>query len=392
MSERQGKTIDTGSIREMISKLDGELIDILAQRAEYAEAIAAAKADAGAPVRDTAREEQVLRAAAERAAEVGLPADFVERLYQDLFKVSIERQRKQFDGVRSDELREATVAYLGGPGSYSHVASHDFFSHRGETMAPAPKRDFVSIFRAVENGETSYGVAPIENTTTGGINEVYDLLVDGRVKIVGELHLKVDHCLIGKMSGQGRITKVFGHPQALAQSRRYLMSHPEMAPHYVSSTTRALERLLEEDDTAAAIGGSAAARMFGMDILARGVGDHEQNFTRFIVIARDDARPSRAVECKTSLVFTTLDKPGCLVDALTGFRDQALNLVKLESRPIAGNPWEELFIMDVDGHVGDPRMAAAMEVMQAHTREVRVLGCYARDRIEPTKLDDTGAK
>ena len=373
-------------IRAEISQIDRDLVDNIARRSALIEEILREKATSGGSVRDRDREQAVLKLALERADEQGVPRDLVEQLFHSLFEASIQRQRQQFDSLRDEDLNEATVAYLGGPGSYSHIAAQKLFARQNANVVPSPKRDFLSIFRSVENGEVDYGVVPIENTTTGAISEVYDLLLAGRTEIVGEYMLKVDHCLIGRASGLGRVTRVFGHPQALAQSRRYLAGHPEIETHMASSSTRALERLLEEDDTAGVIAGSDAAKLFGFDVLVRDVGDHEQNFTRFIVIALQSKRPTRAVECKTSMMFTTRDDPGALIDALMGFRDQGINLVKLESRPIAGNPWEEMFIMDVDGHIEDERLIAAMEVLQAHTREIKMLGCYVSDRIDQVKI------
>jgi chorismate mutase/prephenate dehydratase len=369
-------------IRDAISDIDRQLIEAIARRSQLVEQILEAKAASGQPVRDREREQAVLREALRQGKEQGVPAELVESLFHNLFEVSIRRQRERFDSMRNEELNEASVAYLGGPGSYSHIAAQKVFERRNATVVPSPKRDFVSIFRSVETGEVDFGVIPIENTTTGSINEVYDILINSRTQIVGEFFLRVDHCLVGRASGQGRVTRVFGHPQALAQCRRYIASHPELETHMAASTTRALERLLEDDDTAAAVAGEDAARLFGMDILARGIGDHEQNITRFIVIARQAKLPTREVECKTSMMFTTRDTAGSLVDALTGFRDNGVNLVKLESRPIAGNPWEEMFIMDVDGHVEDKTLRAAMGVLEEHTREIKLLGCYAADAID----------
>lgn len=373
-------------VRNAISEIDTQLVDAIARRSELVEQILQAKVDAGLPVRDREREYEVLKQAVARGQEKGVPTELVEQLFHSLFETSIQRQRTRFDSMRDEDLHEASVAYLGGPGSYSHIAAQKVFERRRASVVPSPKRDFISIFRAVETGEVDYGVIPIENTTTGSINEVYDLLLAGRTQIVGEFMLRVDHCLIGKSSGLGRVTRVFGHPQALAQCRQYLASHPEIETHMASSSTRALERLLEDDDTAGVIAGEDAARLFGFDVLARGVGDHEQNYTRFIVIARKAKLPTREVECKTSLMFTTRDTPGALVDALMGFRDEGINLVKLESRPIAGNPWEEMFIMDVDGHVEDRTIKSAMTVLEAHTREIRMLGCYAADRIDRVSI------
>jgi chorismate mutase / prephenate dehydratase len=369
-------------IRDEISAIDRQLIEAIARRSELVEEILEAKVRSGQPVRDREREQAVLRGALELGRKKGVPDKVVENLFQDLFEISIRRQRERFDSMRNEELNEASVAYLGGPGSYSHIAAQKVFERRNATVVPSPKRDFVSIFRSVENAEVDFGVIPIENTTTGSINEVYDILINSKTQIIGEFFLRVDHCLVGKASGQGRLNRVYGHPQALAQCRRYISSHPELETHMAASTTRALERLLEDDDTACAVAGEDAARLFGMDILERGIGDHEQNITRFIVIGRKTSFPTREVESKTSMMFTTRDTPGCLVDALLGFRDHGINLVKLESRPIAGNPWEEMFIMDVEGHVEDKAIRESMSVLEEHTREIKLLGCYAADAID----------
>ncbi len=376
------ETQNRDEIRAAISELDRTLIDTIAKRADLVEQILEAKARQGLPVRDREREKAVLGEAIERGRAQGVEPDLIEMLFKALFEASIQRQRTRFDSLRDEELHEANVAYLGGPGSYSHIAAQRIFERRNASVVPAPKRDFISVFRAVESGEVDYGVVPIENTTTGSISEVYDLLLGGRCNIVGEFLLRVDHCLIGRSAGLGRITRVYGHPQALAQSRSWLASHPEIETHMAASSTRALERLLEDDDTAGVIAGADAARLFGFDVLEQGVGDHEQNITRFIVIARESRNPTREVECKTSLMFTTRDTPGALVDALTGFRDGGVNLVKLESRPIPGNLWEERFIMDVEGHIEDQAVRDALKVLESHTREIRQLGCYVADAID----------
>ncbi len=379
-------TTQRDEVRAAISDIDRQLVEMIARRSDLVDEILKAKAEAGLPVRDRDREQAVLKGAIDRGQALGVSAALVETLFHALFEDSIQRQRTKFDSMRDEDLNEASVAYLGGPGSYSHIAAQRIFERRNASVVPSPKRDFISIFRAVESGEVDYGVIPIENTTTGSINEVYDLLLSGRCKIAGEFLLRVDHCLIGRSAGLGRINRVYGHPQALAQSRRWLASHPEIETHMASSSTRALERLLEDDDTAGVIAGADAARLFGFDVLESGVGDHEQNITRFIVITRELKKPTREVECKTSMMFTTRDTAGALIDALMGFRDGAINLVKLESRPIPGNPWEEMFIMDVEGHIDDQAIIDAMKVLEAHTREIKHLGCYASDAIDTVSV------
>ncbi|MBI1233322.1 MAG: prephenate dehydratase [Alphaproteobacteria bacterium] len=375
------------ALRADIDETDREILRLGAHRAALGSQIARAKAAAGEPVRDPARERQVLKAAIEAGKAIGLDGAAVERLYQTLIDLSLKGQRAELDARAAGTGGEASVAYLGGPGSYSHFAAQTHFAGRHSAVAPVVKRDFGSIVKAVEEGEADYAFLPIENTTTGSINEVYDLLLDTSLTLVGEHHYRVRHCLVGRATNPDTVTTVYGHPQALAQCRRFLAKMPGVTQRFASSSTRALEHAMEEGPSVAAIAGADAARLFGLNVIAEeDVADSAENYTRFVALAREAVPPAPNLPCKTSIVFATAHRPGALVDVLAAFRDEGVNLARLESRPVRGAPWEEMFFLDLEGHQSDPACARALAAVEGHARRLRVLGCYGADRLAPTSV------
>ncbi|MGY6533402.1 bifunctional chorismate mutase/prephenate dehydratase [Glycocaulis sp.] len=385
MSEGEnGRAQDRAALRAAIDKADASLVQMLVERRRLAEALGTLKADDGALVRDVERERAVLERAVSAGREAGLDEAFVEKLFQLVIDDSLRRQRASLDArVRTATLNEAKVAYLGGPGSYSQFAADAHFAGRYSAVMPVIQRDFSGIFQAVERGEADYGFAPIENTTTGGIVEVYDLLRDTKLKIAGEHHYRVEHCIVGKAHDLGTVRTVLGHPQALRQSQRFFARHPELVTRAVSSSTEALNEALTGKPDVAAVAGRDAARLFGLNVIDDSASDHPENYTRFVALAIDPAPASPLLPCKTSLVLITSDSSGSLVSALDGFRKEGVNLTKLESRPIAGKPWQQMFFLDLEGHEEHDNVARALEILRQHAVSVHSFGSYGSDRLAP---------
>jgi len=370
------------STRDQIDRIDEAILDNAAQRKALGEDIIRLKSEAGARLRDGEREREVIERYVRLGRERGLSEDICKRLAALMIEESVKRQRGAVDAkAASSGHNVATVAYLGGPGTYSHDAANAHFADRYHAIQPVPCRDFPAIIRSVEAGEADYGFLPIENTTTGGISEVYDLLLDSKLTIVGEHHLKVEHCLVGRGASPASVRTVHGHPQALGQSQRYFKKRPDITTHYVSSTTRALQLAMEGDETIGAVAGASAAELYGLNVLERGIADHAENYTRFLAVALEAAPPPETLDCKTTVVFSTPDQPGALVKVLNAFADAGVNIAKLESRPIPGNPWEEKFFIDIEGHQGSAEMQAGLKVLEETCRDARVLGSYGADRF-----------
>ncbi|WP_306016637.1 bifunctional chorismate mutase/prephenate dehydratase [Oceanicaulis sp. MMSF_3324] len=375
-------------LRQAIDATDSEILKLLAERRRLVETLVALKAGDQSPVRDTDRERAVIERAVAKGRDLGLADSFVETLFQAIIDDSLRRQRASLDARVGDAmLTEARVAYLGGPGSYSQFAANAHFSGRYSGVAPVIKRDYAAIFKSLEDGEADYGFLPIENTATGGVNEVYDLLRDSNLKIAGEHHMKIQHTLMGKATDLGPVRTVYGHPQALRQAQRWLNARTDLKKIPVTSTTRALERALDEGPSVAAVAGPDAARLFGLNLIEPNISDFEGNETRFVALAVDPAPASPLLPCKTSLVFITSDASGSLVDALDGFRQHGVNMTKLESRPVHGAPWEQMFFLDLEGHEEDKAVARALEHLGGYAKSVRRFGSYGSDRLKPTQLE-----
>ncbi len=271
------------------------------------------------------------------------------------------------------------VAFQGEPGAYSEAAVRAYF---GEQAAAVPCQSFDLVFACVEDGSHAgtgcdYGLVPVENSLAGSIHRNYDLLLRHTLSIVGEYSLRVQHCLIALPGvALSEIRKVISHPQALAQCEGYLRSLG--LPSEASFDTAGSVRLLQEsgDRTVAAIASRRAAEVYGMAILAENIEDEAANYTRFLAIARQPVEPQG--EAKTSIVFTLANIPGSLYKAMSVFALRDIDLTKIESRPLAGVPWEYLFYIDFIGASHDPKVKRALDNLAEYAPMLRILGSYPR--------------
>jgi prephenate dehydratase len=278
-------------------------------------------------------------------------------------------------------MSSVTVAIQGEAGSFSHAAALEVL---GPDARLVPCASFEELFRAVEAKQAGWGVVPIENSLAGSVHQNYDLLGAHALHVVAETQVRVRHCLIARPGTTlADIRRVASHPVALAQCRTFFAAHPDVVQVPAYDTAGSVRDLMAGRVAAdAAIASSLAAELYGAAVLQERLEDHAENYTRFLVVAREPAPPERAH--KTSLVFTLPNVPGSLHRALGAFASRGLDLTKIESRPLPGRPWEYAFYLDV---VGDPRggVAEALAELRALARDVRVLGAYPRSDIPVAK-------
>jgi len=264
------------------------------------------------------------------------------------------------------------VAIQGEAGSFSHAAALEALGSAVE-LVPGPTLE--ELFRGVETRRASRGVVPIENSLAGSVYEAYDALGAHALHVVGETQVRVRHCLVVPPGTTlADVRRVASHPVALAQCRRFFAERPTVAPVPAYDTAGSVRDLLAGRLQAdAAIGSALAARLYGGEILLEGIEDHPENYTRFLVVAREPG-PLDGTS-KTSLVFLLPNVPGSLHRAMGVFAARGLDLTKIESRPLVGRPWEYVFYLDV---LGDPRgaVAEALAELAGLARELRVLGAY----------------
>ncbi len=271
------------------------------------------------------------------------------------------------------------IAFQGEPGAYSEAA---LLEHFGPSTTTLPCPSFDLVFAAVASGAARYGLIAIENSLAGSIHHNYDLLLQNKLWIVGEHYLRVQHCLIANPGVErSALRKVISHPQALAQCDGYLHAQ-NLPPEVFYDTAGAVKHLKETGLTdTAAIASRRAAQVYGMQILSEGIEDNPANFTRFLIIAQDPLLPSEiegCTSCKTTIVFSLKNEPGTLFKALSVFALRDIDLSKIESRPLVGQPWEYLFYVDFTGASSSPSAARALAHLEEYADTLRVLGSYPR--------------
>ena len=288
-----------------------------------------------------------------------------------------------------DNLSEIiTVAIQGIEGSYSYLAAKQFFGSDKEIVFRKMKT-FDEVVEAVEDESADYSVLPIENTTSGSINEVYDSLTNGNLYIIGEEIFPVKHCLIGLDDiPLNKIRKIYVHFQAARQCSKFLKSLPQAEIEYFEDTAKSVKKIKDEANIYfTAIASKEAADIFNVTVLKEDIANQPGNFTRFIVCSRNPINVDERIPAKTSLILATSHQAGSLVQALSVFKDSGINMTKLESRPIIGNPWEEMFYLDFQGNTQSENVKLLLDEVGKHSRYLKILGCYPAKDFEKTKID-----
>jgi chorismate mutase / prephenate dehydratase len=271
------------------------------------------------------------------------------------------------------DCKDLIVGFQGVPGSYSHQALLDYFGNRVKTKHV---KEFEDIFTELQNNKINYGVLPIENSSTGGISEVYDLLNKYNFTIIGEVCVKVNHHLLAINGSKIEdIVEVYSHPQAISQCSEFLKSnsHWKLIPY--SNTAKSAEFVKNEGKkNIAAIGSKSASKLYGLEILKININSNTTNTTRFAILSKD-FMPDNSFD-KISVIFSTAHEVGSLYRVLQAFSENNINLLKIESRPIKDKPWEYLFYADFAGNLNDEKVKSAIESVKNNCNYFKLLGNY----------------
>lgn len=278
--------------------------------------------------------------------------------------------------------KKLRIAFQGARYAFSELAARQFF---GDDIETAPCRTFDAVFEAVVDEKADYGVIPVENSLTGSIYRVYDLLLSHDLKLVGEVSLRVEQHLIAHPGvALEEIRVVYSHPQALEQCRKFLTSLENVESVASYDTAGSVKMIRDEKmHSAAAIGSRWAADDYGMQILKAEIEDIPENFTRFYVLSRETKTFGEVN--KTSIVFSMKSIPGALFKSLSVFALRDIDLLKIESRPLRGRPWDYIFYLDFAGNMEQERCKNAIRHLEEITTQLKVLGSYPA--AKPTNLD-----
>lgn len=277
------------------------------------------------------------------------------------------------------------IIYQGAAGAYSHTTGVNYFGNKNTFIGT---HHFKDIFEEVKNGRADFGIVPIENTLAGSVYENYDHLFHYDLKIIAEYKLQIHHNLLGlRGSTTEMINKAYSHPKALEQCNLFFESHPEIEEVVSYDTAGAAEMISNSGDKSlAAIASLDAARIYGLDILKKNIGDDQNNWTRFFILTRKDHEIDIYQTNKASLIFSTFHKPGSLFRAMQTFADHRINLTKLESRPLPKHPFEYFFYVDFEfdpAHRGS--VDATLLDLKTEVHFLKILGIYKKDTCGRTE-------
>lgn len=377
--------MDLEVLRLRVNEIDDEIAKLFVERMQTSAKIAEAKAEKNLPVLDQKRENQVLQRVMEAAGEEF--ELYIKTLYHTMFEVSRSYQAglltkdtplsleilANIQEPKTEFPRKAVVACQGVEGSYAERACGKLFSMPNTMFF----NSFESVFNAVEMGLCQYGVLPIENSSAGSVTEVYDLMVRHKFYVVKSLKLHINHALVAKKGVKmSDIKEIISHEQALQQCSEFLKSLPNVKVTVFENTATAAKYVAECDRTdIAALSSPECAKLYSLDILKEDVQNNQNNYTRFICIAKN--MEIYAGANKISLMLSVAHKPGSLHEMIGKVACQGLNLSKLESRPIPGKDFEFRFYFDIDGSVFSPYVMTLLKDMELSAEKLSFLGCYS---------------
>jgi chorismate mutase/prephenate dehydratase len=352
--------LEIDDLRRAIDEIDSHILTLLNRRAELVIEVGQHKTEQNLDFHVPQREEEIYaRLAAENTGP--FPSEAIRPVFREVISAS-----------RSLE-HPLRVAYLGPRATFAHLAAMGQFGLSAQFLA---MRSIGEVFTEVEKGNADYGVVPVENSIEGVVSHTLDMFVDSTLKISGEVVVEAALHLLSRAKSLAEVRKVFSHPHALAEARRWLETHLPHVPVIETSSTAAAAETAATETGAAAVASELAASLYDLTILQRRIEDHPNNMTRFLVIGREAAAPT--ADDKTSILFSINDRVGALCRMLRPFAESQINLTKIESRPAKKRVWEYVFYVDFEGHASEPRVERALKGIRDECIFLKVLGSYPR--------------
>lgn len=345
-------------LRDEIDAIDEEVLKLLNKRSNVVLEIAKIKRENKVKFYSPEREQQII----ERLISLNkgpFPNDALKALYREILSASLSIE---------EPLK---VAYFGPVATFTHLAA---LRHFGSSAAFIPVDSIKDVFEAVDSGKAEFGVVPIENSNEGVISYTLDMFMDYDLKITAEIMLEVSHNLLSKSNDKSRIRKIYSHPPATAQCRRWLEANMPGVPVMEATSTAKAAEIASKEEDAAAIASELAAKVYDLNFVESHIEDSKHNVTRFLVIAKESY--PRTGKDKTSIMFSIKDRPGALYDILSPFKKAKINLTKIESRPSRRKAWEYIFFVDMEGHTEDKKVRKAIEEIKEGCLYLKILGSY----------------
>lgn len=362
--------LDLETIRKEIDKMDKQLAEVLENRLQLVMQVAAYKKAKGLPVKDKNREEKIIA----KVAGLLKNKDYSVAVKNIMRGIIDQACVLEETALAETNSRVYEIACFGPAGSFTHQALQEYF--QGRKYNRHHFNTFEEVISSISKGTMDYAVLPIENSSTGGITEVYDLLRQYDCSIVGEQCVKIEQNLLGCEGATLQTIKtVYSHPQGLKQCKDFFHDYPEMKQVPYFSTSKSAEEVAQKQDiTLGAVAGKQAAELYNLKIITPAINSNSNNYTRFVVIAKKAEIIPNAD--KITLIVAVKHETGSLYKMLASFYHMGLNMLNLESRPIIGKTWEYFFYIDVTGNLADPLVNDVLEEIKEKSTYCKILGNY----------------
>lgn len=378
---------DLSVTREEIDKVDKQIVELIEKRMDLALQVAEYKMSTGKPIYDRQRELEKLDKLGHMAS-TEFNAKSVQELFLQIMSVSRRYQyrvigdrdhviEKMFTKITHLNITDKTkVVYAGVPGAFAETAMVAYF---GEKINGSNVKDFHEVAQSVAEGKADYGVLPIENSTAGFVNGIYDLLDRFSLSIVGEQKVCVNQCLLGIPGTElSDVKTVFSHPQGLMQSKEYL-EQTDWKQVSMANTALSAKKVHDDmDKTQVAIASQRAAQIYGLSVLNPKLNVSDNNTTRFVIVSKEREYEEKAN--KVSISFSLPHTCGTLYNILAHFIFNNVNMTSIESIPLSGKQWEYCFFVDFEGNLGDVDVVNALKGIMAETENFRILGCFVSEQ------------
>ena len=369
------------SIRTRLDSIDRSIVEALAQRQQVVKEVAELKLESNSGIRDLEREERLLNKIRDFANEVGLDRYYAEHLFREIITNSVRYQTHSLlDFQNENGQDQIKVSYQGTDGAYSHLAAMRHFGERHQSTDYYGYDTFQEAAQALMDEKVDYAMLPIENTTAGSINDIYDILGASNLHIVGEEILKIVHCLLAVEPIElSKVRRILSHPKAIEQCTHFLSRLPRCTVESYFDTAISAKKVLEDGDLSqAAIAGAHAADLYGLHVIAHDIANQKENYTRFVVVSRDSIKVDPQFPSKTSLMMVTSHNEGSLVECLNVFHRHGINVCKLESRPRMNEPFRYSFYVDIEANMHEASTQNALDELTSEAEEVKIFGSYPK--------------
>lgn len=361
---------DLNKLREAIDQVDTDLLRLFNRRMELAQEVGRVKASNGMKLFVPGREELIIKRLLE-ANRGPLNEASLRAIYREIFAASRLLQYV------------LQVSYLGPEWTYSHLAALSLFGHSARYV---PYSTLEDVFDALLKGKVHVAVVPVENSLQGGVGRTMDLLYEKDARVVSECYVEIANCLASHLESIRSVKRLYAHPQAMEQCRRWVYENLHEVEWYECTSTAQAAQLAQKDSAGGAICNLYAAHYYGLRILAERIEDHVGNTTRFFALA-NHFNPNTGND-KTSVLFAVSDEPGALYTALEAFARPGVNMTRIESRPNRLFPWQYLFYADVEGHHEDNDVRSALQALKSRVTFLKILGSYVKtDPKRPIRLE-----